>query len=76
MAKSQLFEYAVLYHPKEKKDAAGNVMEKKKSIVIVEVTRILAESQQTAGLMAARSIPEEYVKGDLLEDCEIIVRPF
>ena len=74
MAKGKLFEYAVIYHPKEKKDAAGNPLETKKSIVVTDVTRVLATSDKEVGMLAAKSIPDEY--GDKLDDVEIVIRPF
>jgi hypothetical protein len=74
MAKGKLFEYAVLYHPKEKKDAAGNPTENKKSILVGEVKKIIALSETEVGMLAAKSIPDEY--NDNLEDIEIVVRPF
>jgi hypothetical protein len=74
MAKGKLFEYAVLYHPKTKKDAAGNPIEDKKSILVSDVTRVLATSDKEVAMLAARSLPEEYT--DKLEDVEIVIRPF
>lgn len=73
MAKGKLFEYAVLYHPREKKDAAGNV-EHQKSVIVTDVTRVLATSEKEVGMLAAKAIPDEY--NDKLEDVEIVVRPF
>jgi hypothetical protein len=74
MAKGKLFEYAVLYHPKEKKDAAGNPLENKKSIVVTPVKQIIATSDKEVGMLAAKSIPAEYE--DKLDDVEIVIRPF
>jgi hypothetical protein len=74
MARGSLFQYAVLYHPREKKDAAGNPTETKKSILVTPVTNILATSDKEVGILAARSLPEEYL--DKLDDVEIIVKPF
>jgi len=74
MAKGKLFEYAVLYHPKEKKDAVGNPLETKKSIVVTDVKRIVATSDKEVGMLAAKSIPPEYE--DKLDDVEIVIRPF
>lgn len=74
MAKGKLFEYAVLYHPREKKDAAGNPLESKKSILVGEVARIIAGSDKEVAMLAAKSIPDEY--NDKLEDVEIVIRPF
>jgi hypothetical protein len=74
MAKGKLFEYAVLYHPKTKKNASGEVIEEKKSEIVTDVTRILAVSEVEVSIVAARSIKEDFL--GKLEDVEIIVRPF
>jgi hypothetical protein len=74
MAKGKLFEYAVIYHPKEKKDASGNPLESKKSIIVTDVTRVLATSDKEVGMLAAKSIGSEYE--DKLDDVEIVIRPF
>jgi len=71
--KGKLFEYAVLHHPKAKKDVAGNE-EAVKSAILTDVTRTLAGSPEEVSIMAARSIPEAYL--DRLEQIEIVVRPF
>lgn len=74
MAKGKLFEYAVLFHPKEKKDAAGNPLEEKKSIIVTDLTRVLAVSDKEVAMLAAKAIPNEY--DDKLEQVEIVIRPF
>lgn len=73
VARGKLFDYAILYHPREKKDAAGNPIETKKSQLIKRDT-VLAVSDKEVGMLAAKSLPDEYL--DKLEDVEIIVRPF
>lgn len=73
MAKGQLFEYAVLYHPKPTKDPAGNDTTPK-SEIIVEPVRLLAENEQEVSIKASRAIPEKY--DALLHQVEILVRPF
>ena len=73
MAKGKLFEYAVLYHPKIKKDAAGNELESKKSILVQPLTAVIAVSEKEVGMLAAKSLPAEY--DDKLEDVEILIRP-
>ena len=73
MAKGQLFEYAVLFHPKPTKDPAGNDTTPK-SEVIVEPTRILAENEKEESIKASRAIPEKF--DDRMELVEILVRPF
>lgn len=72
-AKGKLFEYAVLHHPKAKKDLAGNE-ETVKSAILTDVTRILAVTPEEVSILAARTIPPEYL--DKLEQVEIVVRPF
>lgn len=74
MAKGKLFEYAVLYHPKEKKDAAGNPLENKKSIIVSKPELVIAGSDKEVAMLAAKSIPDEY--NDKLDDVEICIRPF
>ena len=74
MAKGKLFEYAVLYHPKIKKNAAGEIIEEKKSEIVVTPSTILAGSPEEVGMMAARAIPVELT--DKLDCVEIVVRPF
>lgn len=73
MAKGKLFEYAVLYHPKTKKDPQGNEITKK-SQLLGEVTRVLAENEQEVSILAARSIPEDHLTH--LDEIEVVVRPF
>ena len=70
---SKLYEYAVLYHPKPKKDAEGNEVREKSSL-IVAVETVMADSDQEATIVAARKIPESYL--DKLEQVEIVIRPF
>ena len=74
MAKGKLFEFAVLYHPKEKKDAAGNPLEHKKSLLVYPLSPVIAGSAEEVGMLAAKAIPAEY--DDKLEDVEILIRPF
>jgi hypothetical protein len=71
--KGQLFEYAVLFHPKPTKDPAGNDTTPK-STMIVEPTRILAESEKEVSIKASRAISTDY--DDKMELVEILVRPF
>ena len=74
MAKGKLFEYAILFHPKEKKDAAGNPLEDKKSLVVTPVQTVLATGDKEVAMMAAKGIPDEY--NDKLDQVEIVIRPF
>ena len=73
MAQSKLFQYAVLYHPKESKDAAGNDTTLPSEIV-VPLTTTLSSSQEQVAMKAARAVPEKFA--DKLDRVEIIVRPF
>lgn len=74
MAKGKLFEYAVLYHPKEKKNAAGEVVEEKQSELVVKPTQVLALGEAQVAMLAARSVPETLT--DKLDQVEIVIRPF
>lgn len=65
----KLFQYAVIYDPKK---VEGEKQEK--AVVIVPITAILAENENSAMLIAARSIPAEYV--DKISECEVAIRPF
>lgn len=73
MAKGQLFEYAVLFHPKPTKDPAGNDTTPK-SEMIVPPTRVLAENEKEVSIKASRAIDPKY--DNQLELVEILVRPF
>jgi hypothetical protein len=72
-AKGTLYEYAVIHHPKAKRDGAG-FEEQVKSQIITDVTRVLASRPEEVSIIAARSIPEEYL--DRIDQIEIVVRPF
>lgn len=67
----KLFQYAVIYHPKE---VAEENKQSEKHLVIVEPKTVLAKDQNAALMLAARAIPEGYV--DKLDQCEVCVRPF
>lgn len=73
MSKGKLFDYAVVYHPKPKKDQSGNEIPQQ-SELIVPVTQVLAVSQDVVGMMAVKKIPDNYM--DRLEDIEVVIRPF
>lgn len=74
MAKGKLFEYALLYHPKPLKNSDGTTTEQKSTQLNGSVMTVLAGSDQEVSIIAARSIPVEYL--DKLEDVEIVIRPF
>lgn len=67
--KSQLFQYAVLWHPTDKEVADG-----KSSVIIVKPDVMLSSDQNSAFLQAALQIPAEYKTN--LDQVEIITRPF
>lgn len=69
MAAGKIYEYAVLFHPKTKKDDVP-----KRSAIIVDVTRVVAEKTQEVEMLAARAVPAECL--DKLDQVEIAVRPF
>lgn len=72
MARKNLFEYAVLYHPKTTKDAMGNDTTPPTEIV-TPITSLLAISDKEVSMVAARGLPEKFL--ERLDDIEIIIRP-
>ena len=72
MARGKLFEYAVLYHPKQTKEQAERGEWPKSEVVVPPTTVIGGEDE--VKLIAARAIPATHA--DKLEDCAIAVRPF
>lgn len=69
----KLYEYAIIYRPtttKEQQDKG----EKAQPVLLMDVTRILANSEQEAQMIAARAIPETHI--DKLDRVEIALRPF
>lgn len=71
--RGKLFEFAVLHHPKQTEDQFKRG-EFPKSVMIVEPTRVIAGSDKEVGILAARSLKEEYLSK--LDEIEILVRPF
>lgn len=65
----KFFQYAIALHPTEddRKKGLG-------SIVLVEVTTVLAKDAAQATMIAARAIPEHAL--DKLDRVEVAVRPF
>lgn len=63
----KLFQYAILLIPK-----ADN--KKQKACVLKDITNILAKDAQSATLLAARAIPEEYLSQ--LDEIQVAVRNF
>jgi hypothetical protein len=72
MAKGKLYTYAVLYHPKVVKDAAGNEIQAKSRILVLP-TSTIATTEAEIQIIASRSIPTEFL--DNLEQVEVVVRP-
>jgi hypothetical protein len=66
----KIYQYAVFYNPKAYKDEKQT----DKALVLVEPKSVLAENDQAALLIAARSIPESHI--DKLSEVEVVVRPF
>lgn len=73
MAQKKLYEYAILFHPKVRKDAQGNETQEPDSI-LVKPTLVLAADDKQVAIQAAREIPDD--KLDVLDQVEICVRPF
>lgn len=72
MAKGRLFEYAVLFHPKRKKDEVEAGTHPRSQIIVAPT--VVVGTDLEIPMIAARAIPETYQ--DKLEDVEIVVRPF
>ena len=68
----KLYEYAVILD--EKVDRDDEIVEEAK--VVVEPQAVLARDDAQAQLLAARSIPEEYVSNGKLDRLTVVVRPF
>ena len=69
----KLFEYAVIYNPLPTKEQVERG-EKPKSELLVDVKRVLSNSDKEAAMLAARDIPETYT--DKLDRVEIALSPF
>lgn len=73
MIRQRIFEYAILFHPEERKDKDGNAIPDKTKLLL-DVARVLAKDEKEVAMRAAREIPEEYL--ERLELVEVVVRPF
>lgn len=72
MAKGQIFEYGVLFHPKAKDgDKEGGAL---KSELLVDVKRVIAGSEEEVAAIAVRELPAEYM--DKFDQVDIQIRPF
>ncbi len=69
----KLYEYAVIYNPIATKEQQERG-DKPKSELIVDVKRVLSNSDKEAMMLAARDIPDAYT--DKLDRVEIALRPF
>lgn len=69
----KIYEYAVIYHPIATKEQAERG-DKPKSVLLVDVKRVLATSEKEAAMLAAREIPDTHT--DRLDQVEIALRPF
>jgi hypothetical protein len=69
MSNAMLFQYAIIWNP-SKKEAEDGL----KAKLVGEIKTVLAKSQDDVNILAARSIPEEYL--DCLEQIDIAVSPF
>jgi len=70
MSKPTLFQYAILWHPTEKQIKEDDA----KSIVLKELTTILAKDINEVKMIGAMEIPADK-KGELSQ-IQIAVRPF
>ena len=68
MAKQRLFEYAVLYHPKAKKN------QEVESEIVLFPTIVLASDEKEVFMRVARELPDEFMSK--LDRVEILTRPF
>ena len=66
---SQLFNYAVIWNPTEKQAKEGE-----KSKLVVAPTTLLAKDVNTASILVAKQIPDEY--NEQLEQLQIVISPF
>ena len=68
----KLYEYAVILNEKRNKD--DEVAEDAR--IVVEPTAVVAKDDAQAQLLAARSIPEEFIDSKKLDRLTVVVRPF
>lgn len=62
----KLFQYSIIYVPEKDKASTAKIL--------VPATDVLAETDQEALILAARAIPEAYLKR--LSEVKVAVRPF
>ena len=68
----KLYEYAVVLD--EKRDKDDEITDD--SRIVVPITAVVARDDAQAQLLAARSIPEEYLTNGKLDRLTVVVRPF
>ena len=68
----KLYEYAVVLD--EKRDKDDEITDD--SRIVVPITAVVARDDAQAQLLAARSIPEEYLSNGKLDRLTVVVRPF
>jgi hypothetical protein len=69
----KLFEYAIVFIPKQTKDNSGNDTTPDPE-VLQQPKAIYAESETAVTVRAAREIPEDYT--DRIAQVQVLVRPF
>lgn len=69
----KLYQYAVLYTPIQTKDQADRG-EKPKTVIVVDIKSVVANSDAEVGMLAARELPPEYA--DKLDQIQVAIRPF
>lgn len=65
----KIFEYVAYYNPTEDQIEDG-----KKPAIVIPLASMLAANEKVVQLQIARKIPDKFL--DLLEQVEILVRPF
>ena len=70
MSKAKLFQYVVIWNPTEKQVKEENLKPK----IIVPVTDLLSDNEDSVRMAAAMNIPSEYK--EQLDQIDIAVRPF
>lgn len=68
----KLYEYAVVLDEKRNKD--DDITDD--SRIVVPVTAVLARDDAQAQLLAARSIPDDFLTNGKLDRLTVVVRPF
>jgi hypothetical protein len=72
--KQRLFQYAIIFHPRQTKSDKDKGSRAKSVMVTEGVITVLAADEAEVQVLAARVIPEKYI--DKLDCVEIALRPF